>query len=341
MSTAERKPLLTGGCQCGAVRYALHARPEGAHLCHCRMCQKAVGGPFAALAPVRSRELTWMRGRPAVFASSSAAERGFCAACGTPLTFRYLRREGWIEVTIGSLDRPAEVAPERHYGSGSRLPWLDGLEALPAKVTGENDPPEDLEHLRGFQHPDHDTPPGWRPEQEAGPPPPGLPMPATIRPWRPSDRPAVVALTAELQEHERALRPSRRPGAEMKEEYVAAMEAALADAGEGGALLVAEAADGRIVGYATGFVDKDTLELEQPEVRIEDLVVARGARRQGIGRALVASACRFARERAIGRVVVSLLAVNALASAAYAALGFRPMYVTLELDPTAEPPALS
>jgi hypothetical protein len=41
------------------VRYALYARPEGTHVCHCRMCQKAVGGPFAALAPVRIKDFAW------------------------------------------------------------------------------------------------------------------------------------------------------------------------------------------------------------------------------------------------------------------------------------------
>jgi hypothetical protein len=164
---AARAAVLTGGCQCGAVRYALHAAPEGAHLCHCRMCQKAVGGPFAALAPVREADLTWTRGRPAIFRSSPVAERGFCAACGTPLTFRYLRK-GWIDVTIGSLDRPAEAPPELHYGVESRLAWLDGLAALPARPTGANDPPEDLSAIASRQHPDHDTPEGWRP---AGPEP--------------------------------------------------------------------------------------------------------------------------------------------------------------------------
>jgi ribosomal protein S18 acetylase RimI-like enzyme len=142
----------------------------------------------------------------------------------------------------------------------------------------------------------------------------------------------VVALTAELQEHERALRPSRRPGAEMKEGYVAAIEAALAEAKEDGALLVAEAADGGIVGFATCFVSKDTLEIEQPELRVEDLVVAQAARRRGIGRALVAAACRFAHARGIGRVVLSVLTVNTEAAAAYTALGFRPVLVTLEKD---------
>jgi hypothetical protein len=157
---ATRKVLLTGGCQCGAIRYALYAMPERAHLCHCRMCQKAVGGPFAALAPVRLRDFAWTRGQPAGFRSSSAAVRDFCSGCGTPLTFRYVHKD-WIEVTIGSLDCPAEVPPELHYGVESRLSWLGELHALPARVTGGDDPPEPLATMTSYQHPDHDTPPGW------------------------------------------------------------------------------------------------------------------------------------------------------------------------------------
>lgn len=154
-----REPLLTGGCQCGAVRYALYASPEGAHVCHCRMCQKAVGGPFAALAPVRLSDFAWTRGQAALFASSSAAIRHFCAACGTPLTFRY-RRKDWIDVTIGSLDRPAATPPELQYGIESRLAWLGTLDQLPQKSTSTVSlPPDMVSH----QHPDHDTPPDWRP----------------------------------------------------------------------------------------------------------------------------------------------------------------------------------
>src|SRR5271156_3596465 len=85
----KTQPTMTGGCQCGTVRYALYETPEST-VCHCRMCQKAVGGPFAALSKVKTINLTWTRGEPARFQSSSAAERHFCAACGTPLTFHYL-----------------------------------------------------------------------------------------------------------------------------------------------------------------------------------------------------------------------------------------------------------
>src|SRR5690348_4509819 len=115
---------IEGGCQCGRVRYALARVPvAGAHLCHCRMCQKAVGNAFAALAPVRRDELTWIGAAPPdIFRSSSLAERGFCSHCGTPLTFAYIDSER-INVTIGSLDDPAAVQPQAHEGVESLLPW--------------------------------------------------------------------------------------------------------------------------------------------------------------------------------------------------------------------------
>jgi hypothetical protein len=36
----NRSAHMTGGCQCGAVRYALMSEPTHASICHCRMCQK-------------------------------------------------------------------------------------------------------------------------------------------------------------------------------------------------------------------------------------------------------------------------------------------------------------
>lgn len=102
-------------------------------------------------------------------------------------------------------------------------------------------------------------------------------METVVRPWRAEDRAAVLALNAELQDHERALRPSLRPGAAITGAYVAALEARLARLGEDGVLLVAEAADGAVLGLATCFVATDELEQEQRLVRIEDLVVTGAA----------------------------------------------------------------
>jgi len=155
MSDNARRPVLTGGCQCGAVRYAAYAPPENVHVCHCRMCQKAVGGPFAALAPIRGTDFAWTRGKPASFASSSLAARDFCGHCGTPLTFRYIDGPS-ISVTIGSLDQPQAVTPASHYGVESKLAWLDQLGAMPTNTTAASMSPDRRAKYVNHQHPDHD-----------------------------------------------------------------------------------------------------------------------------------------------------------------------------------------
>jgi hypothetical protein len=123
----------TGGCQCGAIRYELSMRPVKVHFCHCRMCQRAVGNVFAALAPVKRSRIAWSK-PPKTFASSSVAERGFCADCGTPLTFAYVKSE-WQCVTLGSLDHPELVPIEMHEGVESQLPWLHLPGDLPRNET--------------------------------------------------------------------------------------------------------------------------------------------------------------------------------------------------------------
>jgi hypothetical protein len=167
MTGASMQMPTTGGCQCGAVRYALRAAPERVHVCHCRMCQKAVGGPFAALAPVARENFAWTRAEPGIFRSSSTAERFFCRRCGTPLGFAHIDTQT-ISVTIGSLDRPQDAVPTLHGGIESRLAWLDRLGAIPTHTTQALVPPERLARCTSYQHPDHETAPDWRPPRGRG-----------------------------------------------------------------------------------------------------------------------------------------------------------------------------
>lgn len=159
-----RQPVHTGGCQCGAIRYALYAEPTNPHVCHCRMCQKAFGSYFAPLAgvPVDKFELT--RGALATFRSSEPTERGFCRDCGTPLTFRYLDKPR-ISVALGSLDAPEKIPPQRQYGPEGRMSWFATLAALPGEVTTEEEEPDLAGRIAAtsHQHPDHDTA-VWPPE---------------------------------------------------------------------------------------------------------------------------------------------------------------------------------
>jgi hypothetical protein len=151
--TQARKPMHVGGCQCGAVRYALYAEPTNPHVCHCRMCQKAVGNYFASFAGVPSGDFAWVKGAPGVFKSSELAERGFCRDCGTPLSFRYVDKDR-ISVSLGSLDDPARVVPAKQYGLESRLPFVAAIAGLPGTRTEDDVPPDRLAHYRSRQHPD-------------------------------------------------------------------------------------------------------------------------------------------------------------------------------------------
>lgn len=141
---------LTGGCQCGAVRYALASRPAAPGICHCRMCQKASGGPFMSFARVPDADVTWTRGALATFSSSTLAVRGFCAACGTPLTFKW--RPDAISFTTGSFDNPDAVLPVEVHGIEALLDWSEHIADLPKQPTSA--PPAGYV---SHQHPDHDT----------------------------------------------------------------------------------------------------------------------------------------------------------------------------------------
>jgi hypothetical protein len=155
---SESDGRITGGCQCGAVRYALHEVPSDPHICHCRMCQKAFGSFFAPLTGVPIDKFEVTRGELAWFRSSDPTERGFCRDCGTPLAFRYVDRPR-IAIAIGSLDEPEKIPPRHQYGVEARMPWFAELAALPGEATTEEDNPELAERIAttSHQHPDHDT----------------------------------------------------------------------------------------------------------------------------------------------------------------------------------------
>jgi hypothetical protein len=147
---------LAGGCQCGAIRYELSSAPDHASVCHCRMCQKASGGPMMAFARVKKTNLRWTRGQPPSFRSSSLVERHFCGACGTPLTYNFIETPN-ISVTVGSLDKPDAVRPMLQYSVERAASWLRTVSELPGKRSEEFITPDLAARFVSYQHPDHET----------------------------------------------------------------------------------------------------------------------------------------------------------------------------------------
>ena len=155
---------LSGGCQCGAVRYRVTGGLEAPHLCHCRMCQKAAGNYFMPLAFAPGDRLVVTRGEPAWFRSSDPVRRGFCARCGTPLFFDTLQSDG-IAITLGSLDDPSAVPPASNDGIESAVAFHATLGHLPGRAVARDDLPGGIAGIAASnrQHPDYDTV-DWEPK---------------------------------------------------------------------------------------------------------------------------------------------------------------------------------
>ncbi len=126
----------TGGCLCGAVRYAVKGPIHHAAHCHCEMCRRANGAAVVTWFSVPLGHFQYLKGKPALYRSSSHAERRFCSVCGAQLTFHTVHEPNLIDVTVGTLDQPAAVPPTSHVWASARIPWLKLDEHLPSHLDG-------------------------------------------------------------------------------------------------------------------------------------------------------------------------------------------------------------
>jgi hypothetical protein len=128
-----------GGCLCGAVRYEITGPVSNPCYCHCTTCRRATGAPLVPWGTFAREAVRIVRGRLSEFRSSAQVSRGFCAHCGTSLTYRHEARAGEIDVTLATLDDPTLVPPRMHVWVKDRLPWVaigDDLPQLPAGTAG-------------------------------------------------------------------------------------------------------------------------------------------------------------------------------------------------------------
>jgi hypothetical protein len=121
-----------GGCLCGAVRFKAEGEPINVRICHCRICQKAMGSPFFARALFDQSTLT-VEGDTASYASSAAIDRVFCKKCGTRL-FARRTKAGTIGIALATFDDRHAFAPTEHIWVTEKMNWLrldDGLPQYP------------------------------------------------------------------------------------------------------------------------------------------------------------------------------------------------------------------
>jgi len=125
--TGDAERVVRGGCDCRAVRYALHDAPLIVHCCHCRWCQRESGAAFALNALIEADRMELLEGVPEVVPTPSASGKGQrisrCPVCRIALWSNYAGAgEALRFVRVGTLDDPDACPPDIHIFTESKQP---------------------------------------------------------------------------------------------------------------------------------------------------------------------------------------------------------------------------
>ena len=120
-----------GRCFCGNVQFELQGQPLWVAHCHCESCRRNTGSAVATFVGYKKEQLAYTRGKRKFYASSPGVQRGFCADCGTPMTYEADRYSDEVHLYVSTLDNPGAYQPQVHVFFAERVPWMDLEDDLP------------------------------------------------------------------------------------------------------------------------------------------------------------------------------------------------------------------
>jgi len=129
--------VVSGGCDCGGVRYEVRGRLRDVIACHCRQCRRTSGHFVAATACrrpafrlVEDRTLKW-------YVAVPGFRRGFCTECGSSLFFE---EEGGERVSIaaGTLDEPQGLKIVAHIFASEAGDYYPIDASVPVSQKGDH-----------------------------------------------------------------------------------------------------------------------------------------------------------------------------------------------------------
>ena len=123
--------MLTGRCECGAVRYRVEDAFRYALNCHCSRCRAATGAAFKPFAAIEREKLELTEGGDRLFVHGEPDLNDTrCADCGS-LLFSVVRDGAYVHVALGSLVDMPSIRPTAHIYVGSKAPWYEITDDLP------------------------------------------------------------------------------------------------------------------------------------------------------------------------------------------------------------------
>lgn len=133
---------ITGGCLCKAVRYTARAAPIVTRQCWCRLCQYIGAGSSTVNVAFETKDVTItgeVRKYDSVADSGNTLRRGFCPACGTPVTSEAVSRPHLVFIRAGTLDDSSIAAPAMNIWTKQAPQWVHLDPDLPM-VSGQPPP---------------------------------------------------------------------------------------------------------------------------------------------------------------------------------------------------------
>jgi hypothetical protein len=147
---------LSGGCQCGALRYEIRQAPLMVYNCHCTECQKVGGGAFSTPVTVLESGFAFTTGEPRTVEWRSEAGNlrvgFFCGACGTRIAQGQVPSIGVFSVRGGTLDDTSWVEPVGDIWTRSAQPWV---ELAGRRIETERQPTDYAPFIQRFQAQGH------------------------------------------------------------------------------------------------------------------------------------------------------------------------------------------
>ncbi len=116
--------MLSGACQCGALRYQVEGDPVGLYVCHCRECQKQSASAFGISVIVPAKAFRVTQGTVREWSRRTDTGRMlacmFCAECGTRIC-HVSPGAPTLSVKGGSLASPVDLTGAVHIWTARAL----------------------------------------------------------------------------------------------------------------------------------------------------------------------------------------------------------------------------
>ncbi len=118
---------LSGGCQCGQLRYKITEQPLTLYCCHCTECQAQSSSAFGMSLRVMASGVEFEGNYNSYLRDEGnplAVEGIFCPNCGTRVVHQDRGEDSGSSVKAGTLDDKSWLKPVGHIWASSAQKWL-------------------------------------------------------------------------------------------------------------------------------------------------------------------------------------------------------------------------